>query len=411
MRNRLPAKHIQDSLCFVFITAPNTALKGAPHSHLNDTRHQAKQLILLAWIQYNAPRPIVQHIQILEVTTRYPAFPLALRMQSSDYYSAYNTSTEPLHHPLRSGAMDRIYLNQTALSLAYIALKRIRALDAPSPRQPASPLLRHIGHIKILAACVEHVGSEEIIEYEINQDYGIDGSHVETPDREVYHVEDTALPHEVSIQPEAVSGSQHSSTKWSSSSTKPLPIITEDPKEFNFDESDVAAERPRRNLSVRNNHPIDFDDEGDYSMDELYDEYNTQEDDWETASEESDDDQGQVDHIPPSTHDQPPTSPRSFKDADTDSEGEEDIPCTPPNVIISRSPPLNITTKHPITHELSKREQYRREIEPARSALSNTFVEQIEDVLCQEMGCLSVRGISGDMRFGKHTNQRVSLFA
>lgn len=312
--------------------------------------------------------------------------------------------------------MDRIYLNQTALSLGYIALKRIRALEAPTPRQPSSPLLRHISHIKILAACVEQVGPEEIIEYEINQDYGIGGSAVDPQVKEVYHVEDADASQQESTRCETFSEPRYPLTARSTGSTRPLSIIKEDIKEdikeVSIDELDIADERPRKKLAVRSIDSIDFDDEGDYSMDELYDEYNTQEDDWETASElsESEYDQSQIEHIPPSTEDQPPTSPHSFKDADTDSE-EEDIPCTPPNIIISRSPPLNITMRHPITHELSKREQYRRQLEPSGSALSNTFAEQMEDVLCQEMRCLSVTGISGEMRFGNHTNQRVSLYA
>lgn len=310
--------------------------------------------------------------------------------------------------------MDRIYLNQTALSLGYIALKRIRALEAPTTRQPSSPLLRHVGHIKILAACVEQVGPEEIIEYEINQDYGIGGSTAETPAKEVYHVEDVAVFQRESTRPEVLSESQPSLTTWSSHSTKPLSIIREDKKEdtkeLNFDDVYTVDDQPLKKSAVISMDPLDFDDEGDYSMDELYDEYNTQEDDWETASELSEDDASQMENIPPSNQDQPPTSPRSFKDLDMDSE-EEDIPSTPPNIIISRSPPLNISMRHPITHELSKREQYRREVEPAGAALSNTFSGNIEDILCQEMGCLSVRGISGEMRFGSHTNQRVSLYA
>jgi len=306
--------------------------------------------------------------------------------------------------------MDRIYLNQTALSLGYIALKRIRALEAPSTRQPSSPLLRHVGHIKILAACVEQVGPEEIIEYEINQDYGIGGSASDSLAKEVHHVEDAAISSQESTGFCVLSESRHPPTRRSTNYTTPLSIIKEDGKEVGVDDLYISDERSRKSVAVTSMEPIDFGDEGDYSMDELYDEYNTQEDDWETASELSEDEEGQTEQIPPSTEDQPHASPRSFTDADTDSE-EEDIPCTPPNIIISRSPPLNISTRHPITHELSKREQYRRQVDPDTSALSNTFVEHFENVLCQEMRHLSVKGISGEMRFGNHTNQRVSLFA
>ena len=311
--------------------------------------------------------------------------------------------------------MDRIYLNQTALSLGYIALKRIRALEAPTTRQPSSPLLRHVGHIKILAACVEQVGPDEIIEYEINQDYGIGGSTTETPAKEVYHVEDTAVPQKDLVRPEALSESQPHSTTRSSPSSKPLPVIKEDnkadTKELDFDDMYTIDERTRKKLAVTSLDPIDFEDEGDYSMDELYDEYNSQEEDWETTSELSEDDEPQRENVPsPSSHDQLRTSPRAFKDLDMDSE-EEDTPSTPPSLTISRSPPLNISMRHPITHELSKREQYRREVEPAGAALSNTFSGNFEEILCQEMSCLSVRGISGEMRFGSHTNQRVSLYA
>lgn len=303
--------------------------------------------------------------------------------------------------------MDRIYLNQTALSLGYIALKRIRALEAPSPRQPSSPLLRHVGHIKILAACVEQVGPEEIIEYEINQDYGIGGSAGDPPAKEVHHVEDVSISSQESTGYCVLSESRHPPTRQSTNYATPLSFIKEDGKELSFDDLHIRNEQSRAVTSVE---PIDFGDEGDYSMDELYDEYNTQEDDWETASDLSEDEESQTEQIPPSTEDQPHASPRSFIDADTDSE-EEDIPCTPPNITISRSPPLNISMRHPITHELSKREQYRRQVEPDSSALSNTFVEQFENVLCQEMRHLSVKGMSGEMRFGNHTNQRVSLSA
>jgi hypothetical protein len=76
--------------------------------------------------------------------------------------------------------MQRIFMNQTALSLGYIALKRIRALEEPTTRLPSNPLLRHLGHIKILAACVEQVGPEEIVEYEINQDVALGEPHIES---------------------------------------------------------------------------------------------------------------------------------------------------------------------------------------------------------------------------------------
>ena len=143
-------------------------------------------------------------------------------------------------------------------------------------------------------------------------------------------------------------------------------------------------------------------------MDELYDEYNTQDDDWETASESSEDGQSQIENTPP-TYDH--NIHRSRKEIDTDSEEEDDIPCTPPSIIVSRSPPLDITMRHPKTHELNKREQHRRQVEPVSNDLSRGFVEQIEDVLCHELRYHSVRGIPGEMRLGSHTNHQVSLYA
>ena len=304
--------------------------------------------------------------------------------------------------------MDRIYLNQTALSLGYIALKRIRALEAPSSRLPSNPLLRHIGHIKILAACVEQVGPEVIIEYEINQDYGVAGT-PEPPEPASYdHVERVAEDRRIAERTDAaddVFERRYRSSTRSNNATKPLAVINEDVEESKVGET-VVDQVPRKKALFVNVTPIDFDDEGDYSMDELYDEYNGQDDDWETASELSEDGQSFIDDVPPSSRDGPP-SPRSFRSIDTDSEEEDDIPCTPPSIIVSRSPPLDINMRHPITHELNRREQYRRQ---ASSDLSCGFVEQIEDVLCQEMRYLSMKDVPGEMQLGNHTHHRVSLY-
>jgi hypothetical protein len=307
--------------------------------------------------------------------------------------------------------MDRIYLNQTALSLGYIALKRIRALEAPSARLPSNPLLRHIGHIKILAACVEQVGPEVIIEYEINQDYGAAGGVPDPPEPLPYdHVEEVAEDRRMAERTDAaddVYERRYRSSTRTNNATTPLAVINEDVEDSKVTET-VIDEVPRKPFFVTNVTPIDFDD-GDYSMDELYDEYNTQDDDWETSSE-SEDGQILTENVPSSPRDGPP-SPLSFRSIDTDSDEEDDIPCTPPSIMDSRSPPLDITMRHPITHELNKREQYRRQAETTGNDLSCGFVEQIEDVLCQEMRYLSIRGGPGEMRLGSHTHQHVSLYA
>jgi hypothetical protein len=151
----------------------------------------------------------------------------------------------------------------------------------------------------------------------------------------------------------------------------------------------------------------DVEEEGEYSMDELYDEY----DNWETASESSDDGQSQIEHVPTSIRSQQQAGPRrAIEEIESDSEEEEDTP-TPPNVVISRSPPLDITFRHPITHELSKREQYRRQTDTTTNDLSCAFVEQIEDVLCHDIRNLSTATFQGRIRLETLTPRRVSVYA
>jgi hypothetical protein len=189
--------------------------------------------------------------------------------------------------------------------------------------------------------------------------------------------------------------------------TEPLFVI----KEVEEDEADEEAEDeecPRRSFYVTNLTCGDLE-EGEYSMDELYDEYNAKEDDWETASNVSDDSLSHIENVPPAraeTH-----SLRVYKDIDTDSEDEEDATPTPPNVAVSRSPPLDINMRHPITNELSRLERYRRETDSTSSELSRAFVEQIEDVLCHEIRCLSICDVPGKMRLGTVSQQRVSIYA
>lgn len=305
-------------------------------------------------------------------------------------------------------AMERIYLNQTALSLGYIALKRIRALEAPATRLPSNPLLRHLCHVKVLAACVEQVGPDEIIEYEINQDFTTG----EEPESQ-YEM-DAGLDGWLSKRKGAVADiSERRNRLHSPSSRKsrePLPTINE-VTEY---QDNRVADGPRKALSVTNLASGDFDDDGEYSMDELYDEYNSLEDEWETASDLSDDDSEDMSH---SASRHLKSSPCIFKDEETDSdtdsevEEEEEDTHTPPNVLISRSPPLDITMRHPITHELSKREQYRRQVDEASNELSKAFVEQIEDVLCHEIRFLSIRGVPGKLRLETVRQQPVSLCA
>lgn len=262
-----------------------------------------------------------------------------------------------------------------------------------------------------MAACVEQVGPEVIIEYEINQDYGAAGGVPEPSEPLSYdHVEEVAEDRWMAERTDAADDVYERRCRNSArtnNATTPLAVIDEDVEDSKVTET-VVDDVPRKALAVTNVTPVDFDD-GDYSMDELYDEYNTQDDDWETASE-SEDGQNLIENVPPSPRDGPP-SPLSFKSIDTDSDDEDDIPCTPPNVILSRSPPLDITMRHPITHELNKREKYRREVEATGNDISCGFVEQIEDVLCQEMRYLSMKGGPGGMRLGSHTHQHLSLYA
>ena len=152
----------------------------------------------------------------------------------------------------------------------------------------------------------------------------------------------------------------------------------------------------------------DVEEDGDYTMDELYDQYNSQDDGWETASDASDDGSWQKENVsPPKSQ---PFASSARKVIDTDSDDEEDA-ATPPNVVISRSPPLDITKHHPITHELSKREQYRRQVESASNEISCAWVEQFEDVLSNEMRCLTLRNNPGRMRLGTVTHHQVFLCA
>ena len=304
--------------------------------------------------------------------------------------------------------MERIYLNQTALSLGYIALKRIRALEAPATRLPSNPLLRHLGHVKILAACVEQVGPDEIIEYEMNQDFAAS----EPSNESFLYEEETGLDRSISGRKETdIDTSERRYPIFAPSTSKSkelLPCI----KEYTEDQENricLGDDEPRKPLSIKNLTPGDLEDDGDFSMDELYDEYNSLEDDWETASELSDD--GKSFENMQSTSPYQTSSPRAFKDVDTDSDEEEDIPTPPNNVVISRSPPLDITMRHPITHELSKREQYRRQMDTTGNDLSRAFVEQIEDVWCHEMRCFSMRGVAEKTRLETFSHRSVSLCA
>src|SRR5271170_4465790 len=302
--------------------------------------------------------------------------------------------------------MQRIFMNQTALSLGYIALKRIRALEEPTTRLPSNPLLRHLGHIKILAACVEQVGSEEIIDYEINQDVGLGEPRTESvkveADDELFRSKADRKGTEDDVsEPRCPKQARPDSPP-----TKPLFVIKEIEEEDEGYEN--ADEFSRRSFYVTNLTCGDLE-EGEYSMDELYDEYNAQEDDWETASNVSDDALNDVGNDPSTTSETP--SIRVYKDIDTDSEEEEDAAPTPPNVVVSRSPPLDINMRHPITNELRRLERYRREADSSSSELSRAFVEQIEDVLCHEIRCLSICDVPGKMRLGTVSQQRVSIYA
>ena len=304
-------------------------------------------------------------------------------------------------------------MNQTALSLGYIALKRIRALEEPTTRLPSNPLLRHLGHIKILAACVEQVGPEEIIEYEINQDVAVVEPHIDSIKVGEVESDDESCRAKTERKETANDVFEARYTKQAqpdSPPTEPLFVIREVEEDDGY--GDVPEEAfQRRSFYVTNLSRGDLE-EGEYSMDELYDEYNQQEEDWETASNDSDDAQlSHIENVPGTTSET--RSLRVYKDIDTDSEADsdEEFPPTPPNVVVSRSPPLDINTRHPITNELSRLERYRREADSSSSELSRAFVEQIEDVLCHEIRCLSMCDTPGKMRLATVTQQRVSVYA
>jgi len=309
--------------------------------------------------------------------------------------------------------MERIFLNQTALSLGYIALKRIRALEEPTTRLPSSPLLRHLGHIKILAACVEQVGPEEIIEYEINQDIAV-GEPFDGPVDSIYNETETKSHQRIperkgvddDVDDDVADPRYPEYTRHKNNKTKPLCNIPEDDEDI-CSNPQMQDFEPK-SFFITNLAQGDID-EDEYSMDELYDEYNSQEENWETASEDSDDTNSHVENVPPSRSLQKPLHLDKVREIETDSDEEEDAP-TPPNVIISHSPPLDITLRHPITHELSKRERYRRQADSDNSDLSCAFVEQIEDVLCHEIRYLSFQAVPGRMRLETLTQQPVSLY-
>jgi hypothetical protein len=239
-------------------------------------------------------------------------------------------------------------------------------------------------HVKILAACVEQVGPDEIVEYEINQDCGVG----EPTDEQRYDVEEDLETRRLKVRngtDDDVFERQSQTSTRSSTARQPLSVISEDSEE---------AESSQPMTDERD----DFDREGDYSMDDLYDVYD--DDDWETTSTVSEDDSPcHIESVPSTSRDQA-WSPSSI---DTDS--DEDEVQTPPSMVTSRSPPLDITMRHPITHELNKREQYRRQ-EEAASDLSRAFVQQIEDVLCRDIRYHTFQGIPGELH-----SPRISLFA
>lgn len=307
--------------------------------------------------------------------------------------------------------MERIFLNQTALSLGYIALKRIRALEEPtSPRLPSNPLLRHLCHIKVLAACVEQVGPEEIIEYELNQDISIGAVHSEVTVSTQYDAsgELDRRVTRMNTADDVFEPRYLENTRRNNAPLKQLEVITEDTEEPEYEEFQ-NNDFERNSRFIANFAPTDIDEDYDYSMDELYDEYDALDDEWETASEASDalgDEQDLNENVPPAYL----PFPSSFKSIETDSDSEEDTP-TPPSAVVSRSPPLDIMARHPITHELSRREQYRKQADTAASDLSRAFVEQFEDVLSHKMHRLSLQNVPGNVRLETVIQHPVSLYA
>jgi len=320
--------------------------------------------------------------------------------------------------------MERIYMNQTALSLGYIALKRIRALEASTTRLPSNPLLRHLGHIKILAACVEQVGPQEIIEYEINQDFASTGPESSSGSHEAPLYDATPVPLDRRIAgrknaDDEVAPQRYVDTRFASI-PPPLPVIAETTADYTENLHIEYCMTANQAIATPGPYVVaeEVDTDEDYSMDELYDEYNSQEDDWETASDLSDDDNPFTQRVFLDDDDDeiphlPSTSRRISRSSDLESDDDDDIPATPPanSAIVSRSPPLDICMKHPITHELSKREQERRTADTTGTGKPGAFVEQIEDVLCHEIRCLSLRGVAGKARLDSITRQQVSLFA
>jgi len=298
--------------------------------------------------------------------------------------------------------MEQMLLNQTALALGYIALKRIRALEEHTSKPPSNPLLRHLGHIKILAACVDQVGPGEIIEYEINQDTAFDDSFGE----QLEHISFASgafnsfdrSPKDFNHR---ISGSQFSAIRQNHDHPISLQVVDQ--------QAESGRDTCQKLLIVTNITDDDVDEGGDYSMDELYDQYNSQEDDWETASDVSDasDENGsfQNENVGLDTQSTPSVARKPI-----DSDSEDDDIVTPRGLVISRSPPLDITKRHPITNEINRREQYRR-ADPAVDQLSCAWVEQIEDVLSNEIRCLSLRNSPGRIRLGAVNRQTVSVCA
>lgn len=250
-------------------------------------------------------------------------------------------------------------------------MKRIRALEEHRVKRSASPLLLQLGHIKILAACVEQVGPDEIIQYQMNQDHAVPEHE---PLESVVFSDPWTTERHIAADDVAHPPAILESSSRKTNRPKSLVAIPEDDEDVFC----MYSEEKKQELMK----PRDIED-GEYSMDDLYDEYNAMDDGWETDSEDGE--STEAENIAPSP------DYRLSSSVETDSDEEDDAP-TPPCANISRSPPLDITKRHPITNELNKREQYRKEIEISNSELSCAFVEQIEDILSHDFRCMSLHG-------------------
>jgi hypothetical protein len=291
--------------------------------------------------------------------------------------------------------------NQAALSLGYIALKRIRALEEPAAKLPSNSLLRHLSHCKVLAACVDQVGPDEIIQYEINQDTALEEPFVQQESSSIRVLDDAdcfRMSGVSSTDDVSEARGSRSARQRNNKFNAALHVIEEDEEHFRH-----VEDSPPRQLSVTNLTDRDME-EADFSMDELYDQLDSDEDGWETASDQSDDLETNCENEPPLSQ-CISASNRRADGLNTDAQRQQN---SPPSQSTSGSPPIDIV---PRTQVDSKYDQYRSQVDPVGDDLSRVWIEQIEDVLVHEIRCLSLASSAGKMRMESFARQQVSLYA